>query len=180
MPGRGVSRRSANASGLARSDPDWIEKDIQATELDKETRMSHERDAALTIFQPSWRSVLENGRQHAGPSRGSSAKLRAEHIGQPTILVFAPWIEETCSVEVVANGPLVIGVGLCGRAARQNARCKSGKSSNEGAARRHDALPSGDSSDCAPVSPMVSQTGEVGFGLPGSRASPSFIVICGA
>jgi hypothetical protein len=92
--GRGVSRRPGKHQRAGALRPDWVEEDIEAVDLDEETRMTHERGAATTFFRPRRRSVRDGGRQCARPSGGAGAKLPAEHVGQAVVLVLLPGLKK--------------------------------------------------------------------------------------
>ena len=175
---RGVSRRPGKRQRAGALRPDRVEEDIEAIDLDEKTRMTHERDVATTFFQPRRRMVRDGGRQCARPSGGAGAKPPAEHVGQAVVLDLAARIEEARAVEVVADRPLVIGVGSCRRASWQDALNESGETCNKAAARG----PEAGHQEAATASRSPRLAAELAGSILARRiaASPLLIVVRGA
>jgi hypothetical protein len=69
--GRGASGRTRKRQWAGALRPDRIEEDIQAGDLNKETRVTDKRDAALFFLQSCRGPVLGGLRQHVRPSGGT-------------------------------------------------------------------------------------------------------------
>lgn len=75
--GRSASSRTRKRQRAGALRPDRIEEDIQAGDLNKETRVTDKRDAARTCLQSCWGPVLGGLRRHV-----SQAAIEARRPGR--------------------------------------------------------------------------------------------------